>query len=260
MNYNYHTHTYRCHHASGREREYIEAAIAAGVRRMGFSDHAPFTFPDGYQSPFRVQEKDVADYFDTLRALREEYKEKITLLIGFEMEYYPQHFEKMLETAKTAGAEYLILGQHYIGNEHPNGSPTYKNFDSTAKEGLCEYADCVVAGIERGVFTYVAHPDIYSFDGDIEFYRQEMRRICLAAKRTGTPLEINFLGIREKRAYPREAFWQLVGETGAPVTCGMDAHRPKDAGDTASLSVAMKLVEKYDLNYIGEPTPILLQN
>ena len=27
MNYNYHTHTFRCHHATGTEREYIEEAI-----------------------------------------------------------------------------------------------------------------------------------------------------------------------------------------------------------------------------------------
>ena len=38
---NYHTHTARCHHASGSEREYIEAAIAGGMKILGFSDHAP---------------------------------------------------------------------------------------------------------------------------------------------------------------------------------------------------------------------------
>ena len=28
---NYHTHTWRCHHAGGTERQYIESAIAAGI-------------------------------------------------------------------------------------------------------------------------------------------------------------------------------------------------------------------------------------
>ncbi len=27
---NFHTHTYRCHHAKGSDREYVEAAIKAG--------------------------------------------------------------------------------------------------------------------------------------------------------------------------------------------------------------------------------------
>ena len=30
MHYNYHTHTFRCQHATGTEREYIESALAAG--------------------------------------------------------------------------------------------------------------------------------------------------------------------------------------------------------------------------------------
>ena len=45
MDYNLHTHTYRCSHATGTEREYIEAAISAGIKIMGFSDHIPFKFP-----------------------------------------------------------------------------------------------------------------------------------------------------------------------------------------------------------------------
>ena len=36
---NYHTHTWRCHHADGTEREYVENAIAAGIKILGFSDH-----------------------------------------------------------------------------------------------------------------------------------------------------------------------------------------------------------------------------
>lgn len=33
---NYHTHTYRCQHAYGSEREYIEAAIRMGIAELGF--------------------------------------------------------------------------------------------------------------------------------------------------------------------------------------------------------------------------------
>ena len=34
---NYHTHTYRCQHAYGSEREYIEATIRMGIAELGFS-------------------------------------------------------------------------------------------------------------------------------------------------------------------------------------------------------------------------------
>ncbi len=38
---NYHTHTKRCRHAVGEDREYVEAAIEAGLKVLGFSDHTP---------------------------------------------------------------------------------------------------------------------------------------------------------------------------------------------------------------------------
>ena len=51
---NYHTHTARCHHASGTEEEYIQAAIESGLRVLGFSDHTPYPFPEGYYSKMRM--------------------------------------------------------------------------------------------------------------------------------------------------------------------------------------------------------------
>ena len=33
--HNYHTHTKRCHHAVGEDREYIESAIQSGLKTLG---------------------------------------------------------------------------------------------------------------------------------------------------------------------------------------------------------------------------------
>ena len=38
---NYHTHTYRCGHAEGSERDYAEKAAKAGLRILGIADHTP---------------------------------------------------------------------------------------------------------------------------------------------------------------------------------------------------------------------------
>ena len=45
---NMHTHTTRCQHAKGTDREYVEMAIEAGYDVLGFSDHAPYLFEHGY--------------------------------------------------------------------------------------------------------------------------------------------------------------------------------------------------------------------
>ena len=39
MEYNYHTHTTRCHHANGTDEQYVLSAIKANYKGLGFSDH-----------------------------------------------------------------------------------------------------------------------------------------------------------------------------------------------------------------------------
>ncbi len=258
MNYNYHTHTARCRHASGTERNYIEIALAAGITNIGFSEHVPLRFPDGHESGHRMLMAEAKDYMNTLRTLREEYRDRANILIGFEVEYYPLYFKDTLQYVKDLGAEYLILGQHYIDNESCYDHSTYALSDNV--KDFCEYTDCVIAAMKTGVFTYVAHPDVFSFTGDPDIYEREMSRICKAAKELNVPLEINFYGIRSGRRYPDERFWEIAGKYGAPVTFGLDAHDEPAAGDVASLPRAMELVEKYNLNYIGAPKIVFINN
>lgn len=258
MIYNYHTHTYRCRHAIGTERDYIERAIGGGVKYMGFSEHMPFQFPDGFESTHRMPTEEMDDYFRDLSKLRDFYKDKIDIKIGFEMEFYPEHFECMLDSALSSGAEYLLLGQHYIYNEHPDGISGVNQ--TTNAEELKEYVSCVIAGIKSGYFTYVAHPDFFYFVGDLDTYTSEMRKICVASREYSIPIEINFLGIREGRNYPNTAFWKVAGEEKAPVVFGFDAHRIEHAYDDTSLEKAKAIVKQYNLNYIGMPRLILIQD
>ena len=251
MKVNLHTHTYRCNHAVGTEREYIENAISGGIKVLGFSDHAPFVFPDGHESGYRLPISLAKDYFDTLSALKEEYKDKIEIHIGFEMEYYPLYFEDMLKTVKDAGAEYLILGQHFIGNEYPERVYSYSEYDDMQK--LCEYTDCIIGGMKTGKFTYIAHPDIISFTGDRDIYIDQVRRLCRASNEYDVPLEINFLGIREDRKYPKELFWKIAGEEKCKTVLGFDAHTPADANDKKSEKIAEEIVKKYGLCLLSEP-------
>lgn len=256
MTYNYHTHTSRCSHATGTEEEYILRAIEGGITHMGFSDHAPFVFPGGFQSHYRIPMEQAKEYFGSLYALREKYRAQIDLKIGFELEYYPTFFRDMLDTALSLGCEYLILGQHFSADERPNGFYVANPTDDVSL--LREYTDNVLAAMETGVFSYIAHPDIFHFTGPSTVYEQEMHRICTAAREQNIPLEINFLGIRSRRHYPREDFWAIAGQEQSPVTFGFDAHDVQSAYDPNSLDTAMMLVDKYHLNYIGRPELIPL--
>ena len=251
MNYNFHTHTQRCRHASGSNEDYINAAIEAGITHLGFSDHIPFIFPDGYDSGYRIPMDEAESYVCELSSLRKKYQNKIEISIGYEMEYYSEHFIEMLKIARNSGAEYLILGHHFILGEHPSGIGAGGPTDSA--ELLHTYVDEVIEAMKTGVFSYVAHPDFTCFTGDDNIYEKEIMRLALASKELDIPLEINLLGVRYGKFYPADKFWRVVGMIGSPVTVGYDAHNATDLLNKDQLRTAEEIIRRHGLNYVGAP-------
>ena len=244
MKENYHTHTTRCRHALGSEEEYIQHAIDHKLTTLGFADHTPYLFLGTYYSTFRMYPHQIQDYAETILKLKEKYADQIEIRLGLEVEYYPDRLEDMLELIKPHGIEYMILGQHFCGNEQDSfysGTPT----DSTEK--LQQYCDQVIAAMDTNLFSYVAHPDLICFTGDPDTYRQHMTRLCQAAKDRHIPLEINLLGLREQRHYPNETLLQIAGEIGCSMVLGSDAHRPEHVTDAITEARALELVKKYNV-------------
>jgi len=246
---NYHTHTYRCHHANGTEREYIEKAIASGIKILGFSDHIPYYFPKGFYSSFRMKFEEVQGYIETLQNLRNEYIKDIQIFIGFECEYYPDYFEQTIKKLSEYEYDYLILGQHFIENEISciaSGSPT-------KDENILQiYVDQTIEAMKTRKFTYFAHPDIINYTGNLDTYTKHMKRLCMCANELDIPLEINFLGISDRRNYPCDKFFSIASEVGNKIIFGCDAHNSFAIGDSATLSEAEKFAERHKLNVIDK--------
>lgn len=224
---NYHTHTARCGHAQGTDREYIEAAIKRGIQVLGFSDHAPVSFPSGYVSGIRMKPEMTGEYFAALSALREEYEKDIDIKIGFELEYYPTVFESVLCELSHYAYDYLILGQHWCGDEE--GPANIRPTDS--EERLALYVEQVLIGLRTGRFSYLAHPDLIRYTGNDETYRRYMLLLCREAKAMDIPLECNIHGLVKNTHYPVERFFRIAGEVGNDVILGLDAHRPEEIFD-----------------------------
>lgn len=256
MQYNFHTHTRRCGHAQGTEEEYILRAIECKVKKMGFSDHIPLKFPDGSESEFRVPDGEGKAYVNDLLLLKEKYKSQIEIHIGFESEYYPEFFDYMLNRANQFGAEYLILGQHFVIPELYQSRHSTSPTDSV--ELLREFVNSLIAGAKTKKFTYIAHPDMFNFTGDVKAFKREMRELCKACVEYNVPIELNLLGIRGNRFYPREDFWETASVERTPCVFGFDAHKPVDAYDGASFEKAMDMVKRLNLNYIGEPELVII--
>ena len=224
MRANYHTHTWRCNHATGVEEDYVKTAIQQEFDILGFSDHTPQFFPGGYRSGFRMGAEELAGYCSVVRDLQDRYSDKIRIHMGLEVEYYPALFSQLIPVLQDQGIEYLLLGQHFIGNEQ---NQPYSGAPTGEEAVLRQYCAQSMDAMQTGLFTYFAHPDLLRFEGEDAVYRKYMRRLCQEAKGCGLPLEMNLLGLWSGRNYPDGRFWELAAEEGCQVVLGWDAHAPE---------------------------------
>lgn len=257
---NYHTHTYRCGHAIGKDEEYVLAAVNEGLKILGFSDHIPF--PNKPQKGMRQNTNDIDDYINSINAIKNKYKDNIEIHLGYEAEYYKEFNEYYLEL-KSKGIEYFILGQH--GYFNSNNQFIFYNDIHNDINNVNKYINEVIEAMNTSLFSYVAHPDMIlnSVDVITDEIMGNMKRIIFESIKLDIPLEINCGGIRYKlngninqigeksnHFYPYDEFFKLVGEYGAKVVIGIDAHSPSHINNTDCINKAFELVEKYNLNLV----------
>ncbi len=248
IKHNYHTHTTRCRHAYGTEREYIEAAIAMGMKTLGFSDHAPLPKDVDKEMPIRMACSEIADYVAEIRALADEYQNQIQIYVGFEIEYIPEFFEEQMKMIDAVEIDYMILGQHFMT---PQIIGTYSGNPTLDVEKLKTYVNSSIEAMKTGRFVYFAHPDLINYQGDQRIFEIECRRLCEAMKKLDIPLEINILGIVEDRHYPNPFFWEIVGRVGNEVILGIDVHQVSHITNVDYLDyVYEELIDKFKLNLI----------
>ena len=246
MKYNYHTHTERCFHAIGTDEEFVLAAIDAGFDEIGFADHSPWNFENGFVSRRRMHESELKGYCDSVKELREKYRDKISIKLGLECEYFPKYLPWLREKIKEHQIDYLICGHHFSTDEP--GSEYNGNLSS--KNELEIYKNDILQALDEGIFSYIAHPDIFMrgysvFDEKCE---KISRAIIKKAIETDTPLEYNLLGLKHgindrKPGYPHPEFWKIAAEYKPKTVIGVDAHVPEAYGEIELYAKAKLFLE-----------------
>jgi histidinol-phosphatase (PHP family) len=243
---NYHTHTVRCGHAVDSERKYIEHAIEQGFEILGFSDHVPQPYPEDFASTIRMSMEELPGYIETLVVLREEYRDRIKLLIGFEVEYSVRFFDKLIGILGEYPVDYIIQGQHNVPDEVYGiyvGNRTGKEKD------LKDYVDCTIEGMKTGLFTYLAHPDLINFTGDDVTYLRHMERLAAASIDLSIPLEVNMYGFSDRRNYPCDKFFKMASDMGADFVIGCDAHEPSMVTQPENIYGLVDFLKRNNIKY-----------
>lgn len=256
QNFNYHTHTYRCGHASFcADEEYVLMAQKNGIKQLGFSDHSPVPEIEFQNIEERMSLQEIDEYIASIRNLQTKYPDMI-ILCGLEAEYDPLKKNYLYKLREKV--DYLILGQHSIilnlEKIPRNNNPTYPLI----------YANVVCEALETGLFDIVGHPDIFmkylpsikTKENQRLFLENAIKaseQICQKAKDLAIPLEINFAGLEKQKEYPSSLFWQIAKEKKPKVLYGIDAHNPKQISKISEyISAAQKRIDLDSLNWVDE--------
>ena len=220
-----HNHTPLCKHAEGSMSEYIEQAISKGVKIFGFSDHAPMDFDPKYRMRF----EDMQQYEEDVLHVKKKYKNDITILLGYEIDYLQGHMD---ERVLHANVDYLIGSVHFIdewGFDNPEFIGEYENTD--IDEIWQKYFDAIENMAKTELFDIVGHLDLIKV---FKFMPTKniidiTRNALLAIKNADMVLEINAAGYRKPigEAYPSKELLEEAYKLDIPITFSSDAHAPE---------------------------------
>ncbi|MFO7976902.1 MAG: histidinol-phosphatase [Candidatus Hydrogenedentota bacterium] len=251
MKSNYHTHTYRCKHATGDVADYCRAAKDAGLTVLGISDHA--ALPDNRWRSVRMDYAEREAYCAAIEQAQERFDD-LTVLKSMECEYdpaYRAYFED--ELLGRLELDYLIGAAHFIPH---NGRYIGVYGGITDAASLHSYTRAYVELIEWDLFAFIAHPDLFG-NSYLEWDAEAVacaKAILQAAETHRVPLEINGYGFRKewvqtseghRPMYPWARFWELAAEYNIEVVISSDAHHPEDVA--ANLDDGAQLATQFGL-------------
>ena len=225
-NMNFHTHTTYC---DGKEtaEQMVQAAIAKGFTRLGFSGHGFNDFRPEDQEVWCMRPEDVPKYQTEVRALAEKYQDKIEILCGVEQD--------ACSTAPTEGFDYVIGSIHLVNSR----DPYYPSFFEGREEQTAyrEYFEFVLQNLKSYTnFDSLGHLDYVVRYGPTKNenyawtqYREILDAILRILIKNEIALEVNTGGYKYGLGEPNpctdilKRYKELGGKL---LTIGSDAHDP----------------------------------
>ncbi len=229
---NFHTHTTYCDGKHTPE-EMVLSAISNNMHAIGFSTHSYTSIDLSYC----IRKEKIADYQQTVNALKEKYKDKINIYCGSELDVFSD--------MDTSGFDYFIGAVHYIEKDG-----NYLTVDGSAKEqtedaakyfggdmlAYCEaYYETVKKIADMDNIGFIAHFDLVTkFNENYELFDEKDPRYVRAWQdaalhliKMGIPFEINTGAISRgarKTPYPRKEIADFIVANGGKFIMTSDCH------------------------------------
>lgn len=180
-----------CSHAEDRLDQMIEAYIAKGFRWVGITEHMPpasdrFLYPDERAAGLdaaAIYER-FARYVSACRALQHRYKDRLTIFVGFETEFYSGARELIQHLIERFKPDYIVGSVHHVNDIGFDFSPENYGQAIESAGGIealyCRYFDVQFEMIRDLKPPVVGHLDLIRiFDPD---YRQRLEQPEIARR------------------------------------------------------------------------------
>jgi len=230
----YHMHTPLCQHAAGPMEAYIERGIELGLREIGFACHNPL--PRGLGGDVRMKESELDYYVRRVTDLQFQYRGKIEVLLGLEMDYVEGLDDYLARQAAAYPWDYLIGSIHYLDPECAFCAWS-RHLPFDAEEQYVRYFALLRKLATTGRCDIVSHFDIPRRSGNVPGPRgtEEAQRALAKIARAGLCLEINTSGYRhpdlpQPDSYPSLPVIERALALGIPLVVNSDAHAPDQVG------------------------------
>lgn len=238
MRFDLHTHHERCGHAEGAIADYIEAAIAKGVSVIGISDHSPY-FGDPSDRPhpkITMAKSDFANYVNEVLRLKEQYRDRIEVLLGVESDFFPEHADTYRRTYENYPFDYIIGSVHHVDGVSIFNRNRWNKQTAAQRQATKEaYYERIGRSATSRMFDVLGHIDAmkayYPAFSDIQ--TEAVERTLKLIGECDIAIEINTSGKMKDVGgwYPADDILEMARHYGVMATFGSDAHTPERVAD-----------------------------
>lgn len=250
-----HMHSHYCPHGTKDSFQmYIERALDVGLDEITFTEHMPLPgifMDEKLLKECSPNEEEILLYLKEATKIKEEYKDKIKINVGLEVDYVEGYEEKIKKMLDNYG-EYLdegILSVHFLRLDD-----IYHCLDMSVDEfGIIakilggvekvydKYFETLIKSINADLGRYkpkrIGHPTLvrifnekYPMD-----YKNEalIDKVIKTIKENGYEIDFNTAGLRKqycKETYPSGVFLDKAIKNNIKMVKGSDAHSAKDVG------------------------------
>ncbi|MEF3306992.1 histidinol-phosphatase [Paenibacillus sp. GYB003] len=238
MKFDLHTHHFRCGHADGNIRDYIEAGIAHGLQVIGISDHSPY-FAESDDHPWpgiAMAKSDFGHYVDEVLKLKDEYKDRIEVLLGIESDFFPEHADVYRSVYEQYPFDYIIGSVHKSDGISIFNKKRWKGMPDAEKVRQKEmYYDLIRQSARSGMFQILGHIDAMKgyFPAFTDIPTEAVEVTLRVIAECDIAIEINTSGKMKDCGgwYPSDDILERALYHGVAVTFGSDSHVPDRVGD-----------------------------